>query len=53
MGLLDGLERLITEHGSAAILRERIQLANDKHAALEAKLKESEATLRNTFGRAG
>lgn len=35
MGLLDGLERLITEHGSAAILRERIQLLNDRHAAVE------------------
>ena len=35
MGLLDSIEKLITEHGSAAILRERIALANDKHAALE------------------
>ena len=37
MGLLDSIEKLITEHGSAAILRERIALANDKHAALEKK----------------
>ena len=35
MGLLDGIERLITEHGSAAILRERISLARDQYAALE------------------
>lgn len=42
MGLFDGLEKLINEHGSAAILRERIALANDKYAALEKKLSESE-----------
>ena len=29
------IERLITEHGSAAILRERLALAADKYAALE------------------
>lgn len=40
MGLLDGLEKLINEHGSAAILKERIALANDKYAALERKLSE-------------
>lgn len=40
MGLLDGLEKLITEHGSAAILKERIALANDKYSALETKVKE-------------
>jgi hypothetical protein len=43
MGLLDGLEKLINEHGSAVILRERIQLANDKYAALERKLIDAEA----------
>ena len=37
MGLLDGLEKLITEHGSASILRERIALANDKYSALESE----------------
>lgn len=37
MGLFDGIEKLINEHGSAAILRERIQLANDQYAALEQK----------------
>lgn len=41
MGLLDGFERLINEHGSAVILKERIALANDKYAALEKKLSES------------
>jgi hypothetical protein len=35
VGFLDSIEKLITEHGSATILRERIALANDKHAALE------------------
>lgn len=35
MGLLDGLEKLINEHGSATILKERIALANDKFSALE------------------
>lgn len=42
MGLLDGLEKLINEHGSAVILKERIALANDKYAALEQKLADSE-----------
>jgi|APLak6261660806_1056025.scaffolds.fasta_scaffold21833_2 molecular chaperone GrpE (heat shock protein) len=37
MGLLDGIERLINEHGSATILKERIELANDKYSALEEK----------------
>lgn len=38
MGLLDGLEKLINEHGSAVILKERISLANDKYALIEEKL---------------
>lgn len=42
MGLLDGLERLINEHGSATILKERIELANDKYAALERRLAETD-----------
>lgn len=42
MGLLDGFEKLINEHGSAVILKERIALANDKYAALEQKLSASE-----------
>jgi len=43
MGLLDGFEKLINEHGSAVILKERIALANDKYSALEQKLSECEA----------
>lgn len=39
MGLLDGLEKLINEHGSATILKERIALANDKYELLEQKNK--------------
>ena len=38
VGFLDSIEKLITEHGSAAILKERIALANDKYAALEKKV---------------
>ena len=38
MGLLDGLEKLINEHGSAAILKERIALAEDQHSAIEKKV---------------
>ena len=43
MGLLDGLERLINEHGSAVILKERIALANDQYAALGQKFSTCEA----------
>lgn len=43
MGLLDGLEKFINEHGSAVILKERIALANDKYAALEQELAASDA----------
>ena len=39
MGLLDGFEKLINEHGSAVILKERIALANDKYSALEVEVK--------------
>ncbi|MBI5920806.1 MAG: hypothetical protein HY847_04050 [Betaproteobacteria bacterium] len=46
MGLLDGFEKLINEHGSAAILKERIALANDKYAALEQKLSASELRIK-------
>jgi regulator of replication initiation timing len=38
MGFLDGFEKLINEHGSATILKERIALANDKYSALEKEL---------------
>ena len=37
MGLLDGIEKLINEHGSATILKERISLVNDKYSFLEKK----------------
>jgi hypothetical protein len=49
MGFLNGIERLINEHGSAAILRERIALANDKYLALESEnsiLKSQNETLK-------
>lgn len=46
-GLLDNIERLINEHGSAVILKERIALANDKFAALEKKLSDSELRVKN------
>ena len=36
--ILGEIERLITEHGSAAILKERIALASDQYAALDKKL---------------
>lgn len=38
MNLLDGLEKLINEHGSATILKERIALANDRYSILEEKV---------------
>jgi regulator of replication initiation timing len=38
MGFLDSIEKLINEHGSATILRERIALAKDQYAALEKKV---------------
>ena len=34
------IEKLITEHGSAAILRERLALASDQYAALERRISE-------------
>lgn len=46
MGLLDGIEKLINEHGSAVILKERIALANDKYSALEIKLSEAELRIK-------
>ena len=44
MNLFDGIEKLINEHGSAAILRERLSLASDQFKAMELSAKE--ATLR-------
>ena len=37
MGLLDGLEKAINEQGSATMLKEHIQVANDQYAELEKK----------------
>ncbi len=48
MGFLDSIEKLINEHGSAAILKERISLLNDQHALIEKQaigLKEQVANL--------
>jgi predicted HTH transcriptional regulator len=47
MGLFDGFEKLINEHGSANILKERIALLNDKNVALEQKLAVSEIRVKN------
>lgn len=41
--VLAEIERLITEHGSAAILRERLALAAEQYAALEKKIIELQA----------
>ncbi len=38
MPLFPNLEKLINEHGSASILRERLLLAEDKYAALQERL---------------
>lgn len=43
MGIFQDIERLITEHGSAAILRERLTLAAEQYAALEKKVDELQA----------
>ena len=36
--MLDMFQKLINEHGSSVILKERIELINDKYEALETKL---------------
>ena len=41
--LLGELERLINERGSAAIMKERLSLANDQYTALERKLADANA----------
>jgi hypothetical protein len=43
MNIFDGIEKLITEHGSAAILKERLLLVADKYAALEKSLFDCQA----------
>ena len=40
MSLFGNIEKLITEHGSANILRERLLLAQDKYSTLEQRNKE-------------
>jgi hypothetical protein len=35
MGPFEAIEKLVNEHGSAAVLKERIELAKDQYAALE------------------
>ena len=42
-GLFDSFEKLINEHGSATILKERLLLVADQYAALEKALAASEA----------
>lgn len=37
MGFLDGLEKLINEHGSATIFKERLSLAKEQYSALESE----------------
>jgi regulator of replication initiation timing len=39
--ILGEIEKLINEHGSAVILKERIALVNDKYSALEKELSAS------------
>jgi cell division protein FtsB len=41
--VFEQIEKLITEHGSAAILRERLHFAGDQYAALERKNAELQA----------
>jgi len=41
MDIFGGIEKLINEHGSAAILKERLDLVADKYADLEQKLSDS------------
>lgn len=48
MGLLDAIEKLINERGSATIMRERLELIREQAAALEkqvALLKQENASL--------
>ncbi|RTL58176.1 MAG: hypothetical protein EKK46_00295 [Rhodocyclaceae bacterium] len=49
MSLISEIERLITEHGSAQTLKERVALWQDKYSALEqenAALKQENAALK-------
>jgi hypothetical protein len=40
MNIIDGIQKLITEHGSAAIISERLALAKDQFSALGRKVEE-------------
>lgn len=51
MNILDGIEKLITEHGSAQILRERLLLAKEQMADLERKNAELSQTVGAQLGR--
>jgi uncharacterized coiled-coil protein SlyX len=44
----DSIEKLITEHGSAAILREKIGLLKEQMAAKDAKMQELDDLLKQT-----
>ena len=53
--MLDMLDKLITEHGSSAILRERLELFSDKYSALEkqnTQLHENNKVLEYQFDKA-
>ena len=43
MGLFEAFEKLINEHGSAAILREHLSLVKSQYAALESECKNLQA----------
>jgi hypothetical protein len=45
MGIFESIEKLITEHGSAAILKERLSLVAEQHAALERENEELQRKL--------
>jgi tRNA(Ile2) C34 agmatinyltransferase TiaS len=47
MGLLANLERLVNEHGSAVILKERLELLRDQAKALEKRVADLERDNRN------
>lgn len=40
MGLFDGIEKFITEHGSSAILSQQLEFAKDRFSQLERKVAE-------------
>jgi len=50
MKLFEGFEKLITEHGSVAALKERIDLVKEQHVILERKCTELESALAEAHG---